>query len=71
MVTYILMALAAAAVALLAGGLPSSPPRRRPRALDNNRITSASELVSQMVCATDTVRSRSPKTPVPTGSSQQ
>jgi hypothetical protein len=68
MVTHILMALAAAAVALLAGltgGLPSPPPRRHPRALDHNRIASASELVSQTVCATDTVRSHSPKTPRP------
>jgi hypothetical protein len=77
MVTYILMALAAAAVALLAGGLPSSPPRRRPRALDNNKIAPASELVSQMSSyprwsAPPTRSAAAPrKPPVPTGSSQQ
>jgi hypothetical protein len=68
MVTYILMALAAAAVALLAGltgGLPSPPPRRRSSPLDNDRIAPASELVSQTVSATDTVHSRSPKSPRP------
>jgi hypothetical protein len=64
MVTYILIALAVAAVALLAGftgGLPSPSPRP----IENNGITPEPELEIQAADADDVVNMRLPKTSRP------
>jgi len=66
--TYILMALAAVAVALLAGfsgGLPGPPPGRLSRSTKNDEIALEAELASQTTCAADAVNRRPLKTPRP------
>jgi hypothetical protein len=66
MVTYILLALGAAAVALLAGltgGLPSPSSRPRPLTIEDKGIAPEPELESEAVCAGKLVNRRPWRTP--------